>query len=316
MSKRILLVDNNLAVQKMVEITLGKEGYLVACADNSLSALDMALKSRPDLILADSQLQGMRFEAFSQKLRHKERLNDIPLILMVHDNDIIDERRLKSAGITDFLKKPIDPAELIQKIRRQMEDRETVVMDTVAMNLQGPSTIEQNIPSPSEDEEEKLKEMEEMLGWSRPADVQFEEAPSPQAESAPSPPGPTTSAFEEEAMEDTLFFSTLGPPPSEASAAESPPPPSAEPGDAGETLFNLAEDLPAPDPAPPPPPAADPGMTQAYQGNGLPQQAEALSREMVEKIVRDIVEQVVWEVVPPLAESEIKKAVDRLQKEI
>jgi CheY-like chemotaxis protein len=332
MSKKILLVDSNLAVQKMVEITLAKEGYAVACADNSLSALDMALKARPDLILADSQLQGMRFEAFCQKLRHKERLNNIPLLLLINASEIIDERRLKSAGIADFIQKPIDPAELVRKVQRQMVERETAVMETVVMNSKTIASLENSIPPPTPVEQEDISKMEKMLGWSRPGEVKFEKpSPFPSAPvPPPSPSTPPTPAPESVApgpieidkisyLEETRILASVPPiatpppaPPATPPAAPTTPPPAPVENGPSESL-GLESLMSAEVGLPPPTSPAKP--VSPTSAEGIANQAEQLTHELVEKVVRDTVEQILWEVIPPVAEAEIKKAIEKLQRE-
>ncbi|HET6371443.1 MAG TPA: response regulator [Nitrospiria bacterium] len=329
MSKKILLVDSNLAVQKMVEITLAKEGYVVACADNSLSALDMALKARPDLILADSQLQGMRFEAFCQKLRHKERLNNIPLLLLINASEIIDERRLKSAGIADFVQKPIDPADLVRKVKRQMEERETDVIDTVVMNTKTLASLENSIPPPTPVEKEDMNKMEEMLGWSRPGESKAEK-PSPlhsapvssTAPSAPSEPAPRPAAagpveFEKISfLEETRILSSH-PSASPSPAPSAPPPAAPPPGPSKIDAFeSLGPDILTTRETDQHRPTSSAKRSVSPSPEGIAGQAEQLTRELVEKAVRETVEQILWEVVPAVAEDEVKKAIEKLKKEV
>lgn len=333
MSKKILLIDNNPSIQQMVEKTMGEVGYIVACADNSLSALDMALKARPDLILADSQLKGMRFEAFCQKIKHKERLNDIPLLLLMQTADMVDERRLKSAGVADFITKPIDPAELIRKIRNQIEEDS----ETVVLNLQNYSSLENSIPPPTDAENVNMKKMEDMLGWSRPADVTFEkaiEASSPPASSPVSSPSSHESFEEETKVFSSIMELPKDPPPS-APLPSSPEPVTGSLQDAPPLEESASPLMDAPafvEPVPhkngdatvsslaleqTPPSIATmaPESPPAFSTTEIAALAEAQTRELVERVVRETVEQILWEVIPPLAEAEIKKAVEKIQQE-
>jgi CheY-like chemotaxis protein len=309
MSKKILLVDSNLAVQKMVEITLAKEGYTVACADNSLSALDMALKSRPDLILADLRLQGMRFEAFCQKLLYKERLNKIPLLLLVPSGEMIEEKRLKSAGVSDIIAKPIDPAELIQKVRRCTEERES--LESAPMNAPGLSSLEHTIPPPTEAEREDILKMEEMLGWSQPS-IGIEVA----ALASASEPMQEAEIVENKSI---AFESALEQPPDLQGVVNGSAAQNAEPlSSSVEAVEELSQE----------PENTTACPFQAANEQNPPQESsrpvssgpevvsvDALTRDQVERIVRERIEDILWEVVPPLAEAEIRKAIEKLQQE-
>ncbi len=118
MSLRVLLADENLAVQKLVELTLQNEGIHVVSSDNSLSALDIALKRAPDLILADFNLSGMDIFSFVQKIRQTSRLSDVPIILLINATETFDPAQLSSAGVQAFFKKPIDSQELLEEIKK------------------------------------------------------------------------------------------------------------------------------------------------------------------------------------------------------
>jgi len=319
MSKKILLVDGNLAVQKMIEMTLGKEGYVVACADNSLSALDIAIKARPDMILADSQLQGMRLEAFCQKLRHKERLNNVPLLLLINASDNLDERRLKSAGISGFIKKPIDPAELIEKVQLHMEDREEV-METVAIKI--PSSLENSIPPPTPKEQEGIKKMEELLGWSQ-SGLNLFDRPSPGASDRFPSELERKEPSSEEALEETRVlpsFAIAEPTPFPASFAPVSGPQEAPAAVSQPSQAQTSSPKSGPDRDPQTPREGEngsaPSKTAPFPSSAnIASQAEGITRELVEPIIREAVEQILWEIIPPIAEVEIKKAIEKLQQE-
>ncbi|MFQ5542839.1 MAG: response regulator [Nitrospiria bacterium] len=157
---RVLLADENLAVQKLVELTLHREGMEVISADNGLSALDLALKWPPDIILADFNLEGLSFRQFHQKVKQKESLKEIPVIVLVNSTEIYDAGELKSQGVYLILKKPIDAEQLASEVGRMMAPPEKREEDPEAQEAS-------SLPEHFSETEESLK-IEELLGWASP----------------------------------------------------------------------------------------------------------------------------------------------------
>ncbi|MDC4228046.1 MAG: response regulator [Candidatus Manganitrophus sp.] len=205
MPRRVLLIDDNLAVQKLVELTLRKEGYDVTSIDNGLSALDLTFKNQPDLILADYNLEGMNIFNFVQKIRQRGSLVQIPIVLLINSTESYDPAQLQSAGIQAFLKKPIDSRELIQEAKRQTGTAETVTAD---INVSGKkeSSLSEHFSNPGND----AVKIEELLGWSSPGSLPEEPALSVEAEQTLLEPAPPVAeepkASFDQTGEETQFF--------------------------------------------------------------------------------------------------------------
>lgn len=254
MPRRVLLIDDNLAVQKLVELTLRREGYDVTSVDNGLSALDLAFKNQPDLILADYNLEGMNIFNFVQKIRQRGSLVETPIILLINSTESYDPAQLQSVGIQAFLKKPIDARALIQEAKRQTGTTETAATD---LNVPPKKKEEPGLSEHFSNPGNEAVKIEELLGWSSPGSLTdepkskieveqtiLEPAPPPADESkgfseergeetqfltdqaVPQPaPAPTESAnaFNEEALEETRYFQEPPPPPpAEESSIEEP----------------------------------------------------------------------------------------------
>lgn len=164
MPVRILLADENLAVQKLVELTLNKEGIEVTTTDNGLSALDIAIKNPPDVILADFKMEGLDIASFIQKTKKRERLSDIPIILLVNATETHDPIHLQALGAETFFKKPLDTQELISVIKRLTASSDEAFDMKGEHSNPEDSELSQHFSS-SEDE---TKTISEMLGWSLP----------------------------------------------------------------------------------------------------------------------------------------------------
>jgi len=336
MPRRVLLIDDNLAVQKLVELTLRKEGYDVTSIDNGLSALDLAFKNQPDLILADFNLEGMNIFSFVQKIRQRGSLVQIPIVLLINSTESYDPAQLQSAGIQAFLKKPIDSRELLREAKRQTGTAETVAVDLNASGKKGGSSLSEHFSNPGSE----AVRIEELLGWSSPGSLPEEPDLSAEAEQTMIESAPLTvdapQAASDETAEETQFLTDQAvlqpdaapiesamafnePPPEEPSILESSLPqidipPVDEPvlTDHQELEIKKGFAPPISDPSPSPeeaPQSAIPSFTAPIDRSQV--------NDLLQKNITEIVEKVAWEVLPgllqaALTKSEIKEIIEKV----
>ncbi len=116
MTKKILLVDDDTAEHLVVVPILSKAGYIVISAKNGEQGLDLALKERPDLILLDVILPGIKGRELCQKIKSYEVTKDIPVIfLTVKSSEDDIKAEMKSGGVA-HITKPVNPADLLKTI--------------------------------------------------------------------------------------------------------------------------------------------------------------------------------------------------------
>ncbi len=164
MPLRILLADENLAVQKLVDTTLSQEDVEVTITDNGLSALDIAIKHRPDLILADYKMAGMDIFSFVKQAKKREDIAGIPIVLLVNSNETHDPIYLQSLGVETFLKKPIDTQELTERIKTLSLLAEP--LEDNSGETPKHSDLSQHFKSADDDSQM----IADLLGWSTPED--------------------------------------------------------------------------------------------------------------------------------------------------
>jgi len=220
MPVRVLLADENLAVQKLVELTLNKEGIEVITTDNGLSALDIAIKRPPDVILADYKMEGLDIVSFIQKTKKREHLSGIPIILLINATETHDPAYLKSMGAEAFFKKPIDTRELINGIRRLTATSASAFDAPQESSNPEASDLSKHFSS-SEDES---KTISEMLGWSTAED----EVQAPATADEDNEQTVLASPFEDAAESGAHSFSPLEEIPFSGAEAQAPVKPEAE----------------------------------------------------------------------------------------
>jgi len=115
----ILLVDDNPDVQVLVELTLQKSGFSVISVNDGLSALDLAISDKPDLILVDCLVKGIDILTFVKKIQRRPALANTPIVLLQGEPDANPVALQLAAGHT-ILKKPLDPDLLSKEVKKQM----------------------------------------------------------------------------------------------------------------------------------------------------------------------------------------------------
>lgn len=107
MSKRIILIEDDLDTQALYRECLINEKYEVDCLDNAQEALKLIHKAGlPDLILMDLNFPLLSPKDFLQSVREIEKGQRVPVLLLSGKVDI--EEQSKDLGAKGFLKKPFD----------------------------------------------------------------------------------------------------------------------------------------------------------------------------------------------------------------
>lgn len=117
MTKKILVLEDDLPSLKLLKEILLNYGYDVLEATDGLQAIHLAEKEKPHLAIVDIMLPTLNGYQVCEKLRSIPQLKSMPIIVLTVLNE--DQHRIRAieAGATDFLIKPFDRVELITKIK-------------------------------------------------------------------------------------------------------------------------------------------------------------------------------------------------------
>ncbi len=116
-SLSILVVEDNQVNQLLATVLLGKAGHRVDIAANGLEALDAVRRRAYDIILMDVQMPEMDGIEATRRIRAMAGpASRVPIIAMTANAMKGDRERLLAAGMTDYVSKPIDKAQLFQAI--------------------------------------------------------------------------------------------------------------------------------------------------------------------------------------------------------
>ncbi|MEE9200815.1 MAG: HD domain-containing phosphohydrolase [Candidatus Brocadiales bacterium] len=118
---RILIVDDEPINLKVFGTILKGKGYDFETASNGTEALDAVKEYRPDLILLDIVMPDMNGYEVCQALKKSEDTSHIPVVMVTSLLDRESRHRGLDSGAIDFLCKPVDPLELLLRIRNLLK---------------------------------------------------------------------------------------------------------------------------------------------------------------------------------------------------
>jgi CheY-like chemotaxis protein len=106
--RRVLVVDDDVAIRMICAINLKAEGFSVIEASDGSEALELARSECPDLIVTDVDMPRRDGFELAEALRRDERTREIPLIFMSGQADETHRARALELGAIAFLAKPFD----------------------------------------------------------------------------------------------------------------------------------------------------------------------------------------------------------------
>src|SRR3954454_19349237 len=118
MAAKILVVDDDPNVQRLLQYTLKQEGYDVIVAPDGAEGFRLWGAEAPDLILLDVMLPKLDGYQVATKIRSEEgNASHVPIIMLTAEQEVEQKVRGLRAGADDYLIKPFHPAELLARIK-------------------------------------------------------------------------------------------------------------------------------------------------------------------------------------------------------
>ena len=121
---RILIVDDEPDLVSTIQCRLELSNCEVATAANGKEALEQAMNDKPDLILMDTNMPIMNGHEALERLRENPDLRDIPVIMVTVMCEPQDIAIASSYGIADYVTKPFDFADLMEKIANALKNKD------------------------------------------------------------------------------------------------------------------------------------------------------------------------------------------------
>jgi two-component system, OmpR family, alkaline phosphatase synthesis response regulator PhoP len=116
-SKKILIVDDEMTVRRLVKRLLSKE-YAVIEAENGVEAIDIAKSQKPDLILMDMMMPKMDGLSACYEIKQDVSTRQIPVVMLTAITHDLNKRLSENVmGANGYITKPFNAVELISTIR-------------------------------------------------------------------------------------------------------------------------------------------------------------------------------------------------------
>ncbi|HUW38530.1 MAG TPA: response regulator [Rhodocyclaceae bacterium] len=116
--RKVLIVDDEPHVIRVLRLTLEREGYRVETANDGNEALEKMAGYAPDVLISDIQMDGMDGRTLCRTARRRYPLRSF-LILVMTSMTAMDERDwVRELSDIEFLEKPLSPRQLVARLAR------------------------------------------------------------------------------------------------------------------------------------------------------------------------------------------------------
>ncbi|MDT8441729.1 MAG: response regulator [Desulfuromonadales bacterium] len=176
MSKKLLLADDSITIQKVIQITFAHEDYDLTITDNGETAFAKAREIKPDLVIADVYMPGKDGYELTAAIKQDPALQRTPVLLLAGSFEPFDEDKARASRADAWIEKPFESQTLIDKVSELLEAAPVAPAPEAVPAAPQVAEIE-TPPLPAAE-----PAMEDPF-----ADISFEEEPVP-AEPAPAEP--------------------------------------------------------------------------------------------------------------------------------
>lgn len=120
-SYKILVVDDEEHIRKILKFKLEKHGYFVITAENGEVALQVVRRENPDLIILDLMMPKMDGFEVCRRIRRNFQTAQIPIIMLTAKSDMVDKIKGLAGGANDYLVKPYSNEELLLRVKNVLD---------------------------------------------------------------------------------------------------------------------------------------------------------------------------------------------------
>jgi two-component system alkaline phosphatase synthesis response regulator PhoP len=141
-SERILVVDDDPDIVRLVRGYLEKAGFRVLTAFDGASALHLLRVEQPDLIILDLMLPDWDGWEITRRIRADSRLAALPIIMLTARVDDADKILGLELGADDYMTKPFNPREVVARVRARLRRSQPGGMSQSPITETGPLRLD------------------------------------------------------------------------------------------------------------------------------------------------------------------------------
>ncbi len=117
MAKKILVVDDDDSLRKIVMHLLNKTGYATVGAENGNMALDVLAKEDIGLLILDVMMPGLSGYELCEQIQDNKQYANLPVIMLTGKTELVDKFQGFMSGAIEYMTKPFKNQELLEKVR-------------------------------------------------------------------------------------------------------------------------------------------------------------------------------------------------------
>ena len=121
--KKILVVDDDAAIRRIVQMVLARHGLKVVTAEDGEDAFQKAVIEKPDAILLDIKMPKMDGLELCSKLKATETTADIPIAFLTAEKDLESYKQAQELGGVLYITKPFNPERLVGTVGLLLSSR-------------------------------------------------------------------------------------------------------------------------------------------------------------------------------------------------
>jgi DNA-binding response OmpR family regulator len=117
---KILVVDDEQDVVRLLEFRLEKEGFEVITCGDGQTALTMTEADKPDLVVLDIMMPLMDGMEVLRQIRSRRATSRIPVVMLTAKTASVTVDEARQLWVSDYIMKPFDPEKLVAKVKKAL----------------------------------------------------------------------------------------------------------------------------------------------------------------------------------------------------
>jgi two-component system alkaline phosphatase synthesis response regulator PhoP len=117
MAKKVMVVDDEPYIARVIKFKLEQEGYTVVSANDGITGLEKIRQEKPQLVLLDVMMPGLSGYEVCQKIKADAELAGIPVVFLTAKGQERDREQGLAIGASDYITKPFSPNRLLELVR-------------------------------------------------------------------------------------------------------------------------------------------------------------------------------------------------------
>lgn len=122
MTKKILVADDSITIQKIVAMAFESENAVVKGVSDGKAAFDRLAEFKPDIVLADVDMPGLTGFELSKKIKSSEEFSSIRVLLLASDFEEFNDKLFEESRADDHISKPFKSDDVVKKVKSLLSE--------------------------------------------------------------------------------------------------------------------------------------------------------------------------------------------------